>query len=1153
MFMDSKMKMALPRILAVSLWFAIGAVPALRASTFGTVTMGGGGYVDGIIACPTQTNLFYCKTDVGGAYRWDETNQSWIPLLDWCSESQTSYQGVESLAIDPQSPNKLYLLSGTSYWNGGATAILRSSDYGATFAITDVTAKFKANGNGADRQKGEGLAVDPNQGNILFCGTRANGLFKSTDAGVTWNAVASFNANLNLATDSISFVQFDNATGTPGNPTQRIFVGVDRTGANFYVSNDAGATWTSLAGSPSGSLPERCALAGNSTLYITYGIDPNGAIMKYNTTNGVWSNVTPARGTLTYCGISVCATNPQNIVASTYGEYKYQPWGPYGDLILVSTNGGTNWVDVFGSGKATQNPNGFPWISGGSIHWGGGLAMDPFNFNRVFVGSGNGIFCTTNLNAGLTSSAWKFMVKGLEETVPINFISVPGGPFITSIGDYGGFIHTDITFSPATGNMSQSASFAYAANKPSFIARILSGGGASYSTQLPVAWKSFASLPPGMTNGYVAVAADGGAVLWNSASSYVTTNLGTNWTASAGLTFSCQPEGDSVNPAKFYAYNSSDGFLYVSADGGLNFSKSGSAGSGGSPTFCTAPGFEGHIWIALNNGGLKYSTNSGATFYSGNVSVCNALAFGLAAPGATYPTLFIWGKPTGSSISGMYRSTDQGATWVRVNDDAHEYGGRGNAGIIEGDKNVYGRVYMSTVGRGVPYLDSAIQLPTAPTGLAAGLTPPSSVTLNWNATPDAATYNIKAGTNSSGPFTLVASNIVTTSYLTTFSSMTNYYVVSAVNGNGVESPDSVPVSVTVYSATLVNTSFETNTAGVVINAKTQSSQGFDVTSNDLAGWLNAGTTYVNSGVDYNGHNSLVSHSGTMFVYSDTGDSGAYQVVGGRPLQSGDQLTLTWWAKSSYSTPSQAVQLLSSASQVNPYSALTLLTNYTSTFASGTSGGPYTQFSLSYTAQAGDAGKFPAVAFMATGTINSFANFDDFNLVLLSIPATPLGLTPSAGDRQVVLNWNSVPNAAGYNVKQSQILGGGGPYTVIATNLTALSYTNSGLVNGNTYYYVVSATNAAGESPDSASVSVVPLPPAPPVISQVSLSGGNLIISGTNGVAGMDYWVLTTTNLLLSSPNWTVLETNTFGPGSSFIFTNPVNPGSPQQFYQLKLP
>src|SRR5512137_2747477 len=225
-------------IFLLALW--VGGGTKATAQGFGNVAMGGGGYVTGIIACPSQQNLIYAKTYVGGAYRWEESTKSWIALLDWNSQDETTYQGVESLAIDPQSPGKLYILAGTSYWNGGKTAILRSSDYGTTFVITDVTAKFKAHGNGSDRQKGETLAVDPNQGSILFCGTRANGLFKSTDSGVTWNSVSS----LNVGGSSISFVMFDKDTGAPGNATPRIFVGVLRTGTNFFVSNDGGGTWT---------------------------------------------------------------------------------------------------------------------------------------------------------------------------------------------------------------------------------------------------------------------------------------------------------------------------------------------------------------------------------------------------------------------------------------------------------------------------------------------------------------------------------------------------------------------------------------------------------------------------------------------------------------------------------------------------------------------------------------------------------------------------------------------------------------------------------------------------------------------------------------------------------------------------------------------
>jgi hypothetical protein len=115
-----------------------------------------------------------------------------------------------------------------------------------------------------------------------------------------------------------------------------------------------------------------------------------------------------------------------------------------------------------------------------------------------------------------------------------------------------------------------------------------------------------------------------------------------------------------------------------------------------------APGREGDIWVPLNGGGLARSTNSGASFSTiGSVSNCQAIGFGKADVNASYPTIFIWGTVNG--VRGLFRSTNTGASWVRVNDDAHEYGGPGNGNFVQGDMNTFGVVYMSTAGRGIVY------------------------------------------------------------------------------------------------------------------------------------------------------------------------------------------------------------------------------------------------------------------------------------------------------------------------------------------------------------------------------------------------------------------------------------------------------------------
>jgi xyloglucan-specific exo-beta-1,4-glucanase len=674
----------------------------IKARQFGYVEIGGGGFVTAIIGCPTEPDLFYAKTDVGGVFRWQENMQSWKPLFEWVAYNQTSYLGVESLAIDPQSPNKLYALVGTEYWDGGKTAILRSDDYGETFKITDVTSLFKANGNGSDRQKGETLAVDPNKGEILFCGTRYNnGLFKSMDSGVTWQRVNS----LNVTNASISFVVFDAVSGTKGNATQTIIVGVFREGVeNLYISKNGGTTWTPVGGHSTGK-PHRCAISADRFLYVTYA-GTAGAVKKYHLDKGTWADCTPGMVTSRgYSGIDVDKNNPAKIVATTYNWWNnQQQWG-WGDAVFYSEDGGITWKEKVHRNNATMSSNGNSWIHG-AIHWAGCATFNPAKPGWVFAVSGNGVFATGNIAA--TQPEWRFMSKGLEETVLLDLISIPGGPLISSVGDQGGFVHNDI-LQPPTKQISQSSGFAFAGLVPSTIARVATD--LYLSNDNAATWNKIAPTPDAMTKGKVAVSADGKTIIWKSSKDnqekcWRTRDMGKTWTACTGVNFGFYPMGDPINPSKFYAYNRNDGYLYVSNDEGSSFVKSGPAGTGGHQRIAVSHGKEGYIWIARGNSGVSYSINSGETFQNIPVHSCVAIASGKEMPGSDIPSIFIYGQPENGDVVGIYRTTDMGKTWVRADDDQHQFGHLANAGMIEADRNFYGRVYRSTAGMGIPFMDA---------------------------------------------------------------------------------------------------------------------------------------------------------------------------------------------------------------------------------------------------------------------------------------------------------------------------------------------------------------------------------------------------------------------------------------------------------------
>ncbi len=726
--------------------------PASVPYTWKNVQMVGGGFVDGIVFHPTARGVRYARTDIGGAYRWNDSSRRWEPIMDWVSYPDTNLMGVESIALDPSDPDRVYLACGT-YTNPWTPygAILRSKNRGRTFERTNVPIKFGGNENG--RGNGERMAVDPNDGNILFLGTRYAGLWMSTDQGAKWSRVTTFPDVLDPSSanepgwqarsSGIVFVIFDPGSGSKGRASSTIYVGASLMRRfNLFRSTDGGKTWAPVSGQPAQYRPNHAVLAADGTLYISYGTNPgpwkmtDGGVWKLNTKTGEWTDITPIKPTeakmeFGYAAVSVDAHNPKVVIASTFGR----PNGVGGeDDIFRSRDGGQTWKPVFGGGGNLDYALA-PYVARTPIHWLFDIEIDPANPDHAMFTTGYGGWETFNLTAMDSGkpTKWSVMSTGIEETVALELVSPPkGAHLISAIGDYGGFVHWDLDKpapegSPEPPLFGNTTGLAVAENKPEVIVRSgrasghHPGANFGYSLDSGKTWQPAPSAPqPGSTLGSVAVSADGHTWVWvpeNSGASF-TRDRGVTWTESNGIPRNTRVIADRVNPQKFYGLALFEGKLYVSTDGAANFSEQALAlpdglphpgrnrgdDRGGQDRIYATPGREGDLWLAAFNG-LYHTPDTGKTFARlAGVQEIHAFGFGKAAPGAAYPALYLVGVVEG--IRGIFRSDDTAKNWVRINDDQHQW-----ALVLQitGDPKQYGRVYVGTHGRGTLYGDPARQ------------------------------------------------------------------------------------------------------------------------------------------------------------------------------------------------------------------------------------------------------------------------------------------------------------------------------------------------------------------------------------------------------------------------------------------------------------
>jgi photosystem II stability/assembly factor-like uncharacterized protein len=537
-----------------------------------------------------------------------------------------------------------------------------------------------------------------------------------------------------------------------------IYVGVSLAGrANLFASHDAGKTWQPVPGEPMKLRPTRAAVSADGFLYVAYGSAPgptrmiDGAVWKLNLKSGEWTDITPDHPVagskeFGYAGVSVDAQHPQTLIVSSFGR----PWAAGGEDIFRSTDGGANWKAVFrlgAKGGGIYDYQLAPYVHRTGIHWLFDIEIDPLNSNHATFTTGYGGWETydlTSMDAGLATH-WSLIATGIEETVALQLDSpTQGASLLSAIGDYGGFVHNDLDH-PAPEGSSEPPRFgnttgiASAPLKPGVVVRVGTNAerkpnNIAYSMDGGKTWKPTENSPvwtpsqgnvagagydrvPQVQAGTIAVSADGETWVWapERMSAYITHDRGASWTMAKGLPETARVVADGVDSARFYAVDMAAMKLYVSTDHGDSFvdapitfagsppiSRTGGRGDrrGGQDRLYAAPGRSGDLWLPAFDG--LYRGYAGTAVFSkiDGVGEIHAFGFGKEAPGGRYPALYLAGTIQGDP--GIFRSTDEARTWVRINDDSHQWG---LVLQIAGDPKRFGRVYVGTHGRGISYGD----------------------------------------------------------------------------------------------------------------------------------------------------------------------------------------------------------------------------------------------------------------------------------------------------------------------------------------------------------------------------------------------------------------------------------------------------------------
>jgi hypothetical protein len=683
-----------------------------------TIPLGGGGFVDGFLYHPAAKDVLYTRTDVGGSYRFDFATDRWVPLMDGFGRDDWDCFGNLALAIDPNNADRLYATCGLYLGAGVPNArFIASQDRGRTWTKTNLP--FKLGGNALGRGTGERIQVDPINGDHILLGSNRDGLWQSTDRGHSFQRVAGY------PEAGVTFVLFAKGVIYAGSGTN-LSEWTGSGGGGLYASRDGGKSFARVPGSPS-LIPHQAALDEAGNLYVTFadGLGPhnvtNGAVYKLSP-KGEWSDISPEKpaGNVTF-GYAGLDYQKGVLAVSTSNRYAT------GDDIYVSTDGGKSWKGV--GLQAQHRLDGYPWLTNymsghdkdagarrNMGHWLDAVKINPFNPDELVYGTGYGVWRTRNLSALQKGETvvFDFTNANLEETVVLGLESPPAGPkVLMAAGDVGGTAFDDFSQSPSSGFFAPmnktNQSVAFAGLKPNIIVRSTDDeatrGYISYDGS--ASWQPLPSVPGPIDTpdwhkvraGRLVISASAASLVWvpEGLGAYASADMGKTWTLSKGWPTPVRGQEAIADKAKdgvFYAFDGKAGVVLISTDHGATFRpRISGLPQASNAQLRAVPDRAGDLWLA-SEGGLYHLTDKTQSPLK-DIDAAWQVTFGKAAPGAAYPAVYMWGKVRG--IEGLWRSTDIGLSWTRINTDDQRFG---RMRAIAGDPREFGVLYISPDGRG---------------------------------------------------------------------------------------------------------------------------------------------------------------------------------------------------------------------------------------------------------------------------------------------------------------------------------------------------------------------------------------------------------------------------------------------------------------------